>query len=128
FVESEPSPDGQYFLVSRIERQYSYLHTFPSFPRLVEVWNREGTVMHTVARLPLQDKVPIEGGPTGPRHIAWRPTSDRTLVWVEALDDGDPKKKVPHRERLSTTVVPTEGPPQEIARLEQRFAGLTWGP
>jgi dipeptidyl aminopeptidase/acylaminoacyl peptidase len=127
FVESEPSPDGHYILVSRVERPYSYLYTFTSFPRLVEVWNREGAVVHTVARLPLQDKVPIEGVPTGPRQIAWRPTRDRTLVWVEALDDGDPKKKVPHRERLMTTVVPPKGPPQEIARLEQRFAGLTWG-
>lgn len=128
FVESEPSPDGTFILVARIQRPYSYLFTFTSFPRLVEVWDREGKVVHTVARLPLQDKVPIEGVPTGPRQIAWRPTRDRTLVWVEALDDGDPKKKVPHRERLMTTIVPTKGEPTEIARLEQRFAGLSWGP
>jgi len=47
-----------------------------------------------VASLPLQENVPIGGVPTGPRDIDWHPNKPGTLVWVEALDDADPKKQV----------------------------------
>jgi dipeptidyl aminopeptidase/acylaminoacyl peptidase len=126
FAEIDPSPDGNLFLVSRIRRPYSYLYPITSFPHDIEIWNRTGQVIHTLAQLPLQDQVPIEGVPTGPRNVHWRPTEPDTLVWVEALDDGDPRKKVPHRDRVLTLRAPFADMPQELARVEHRFAGLTW--
>jgi dipeptidyl aminopeptidase/acylaminoacyl peptidase len=127
FAEAEPSPDGQRFLVMRVQRPYSYLHPVTSFPHDIEVWNRSGRVVHTVAKLPLQDKVPIEGVPTGPRNVHWRPTEPGTLVWVEALDEGDPKKKVPHRDRVRTLKAPFADAPTGLTKVEHRFAGLAWG-
>jgi dipeptidyl aminopeptidase/acylaminoacyl peptidase len=100
FAQASPSPDGTYLLVSRIRRPFSYLLPASAFPRAVEVWDRTGTVVRTIAELPLQDKVPIEGVPTGPRSVQWVPTADHDLLWVEALDGGDPKRKVPHRDRV----------------------------
>jgi pyrimidine operon attenuation protein/uracil phosphoribosyltransferase len=44
--------------------------------------------------------VPIDGVITGPRSVRWRPNEPATLVWVRALDNGDPKKKVPHRDSV----------------------------
>lgn len=123
---ADPSPDGQYLLVTRIRRPYSYLYTVSSFPKTVEVWNRRGEVVHTVAELPLQDKVPIEGVPTGPRGISWAPNKPATLVWVEARDDGDPKKKVPYRDELFALDAPFTAPPRLIAKTEHRFAGLSF--
>src|SRR5262249_52769697 len=82
---SEPSPDGQHVLVVRHHRPYSYLHPASAFPKDVEVWDRDGKVELKLASLPLADKVPIEGVPTGPRGYQWRPTEPATLVWVEAL-------------------------------------------
>ncbi|HEY1381537.1 MAG TPA: prolyl oligopeptidase family serine peptidase, partial [Gemmataceae bacterium] len=125
FADAEPSPDGNLILVERVHRPYSYLYPVSSFPHDIEIWDDTGRVQ-TVAQLPLQDKVPIEGVPTGPRNVHWLPTQPSTLIWVEALDDGDPRKKVPHRDRV--LLRKAIGDVQyEVTRVEHRFAGLTWG-
>jgi dipeptidyl aminopeptidase/acylaminoacyl peptidase len=127
FADVDPSPDGTMMLVERIHRPYSYLYPVSSFPQDVEVWSLEGKVVRTIAKLPLQDKVPIEGVPTGPRNIHWRPTVPHTLVWIDALDDGNPKKLVPHRDRILTLDPAAGGDPAEVIRVQHRFAGLSWG-
>jgi dipeptidyl aminopeptidase/acylaminoacyl peptidase len=126
FASTEPSPDGQYLLVARVQRPYSYLLTAQSFPREVEIWDRQGQVIHKLASLPLADQVPIEGVRTGPRNYVWRPTEPATLVWAEALDGGDPKRKVPHRDRIMTLKAPFDSTPAEVLKTEQRFMGVSW--
>ena len=127
FLNADPSPDGKHILVVRVHRPYSYLHTVGAFPKDVEVWDLAGKVEHTIAKLPLQDQVPIEGVPTGPRGYQWRPTSAATVVWVEALDEGDTRKKAPLRDRVLMIKAPFQGAPEELAKTEHRFAGLSWG-
>eukprot|EP01047_Picozoa_sp_COSAG01_P089411 COSAG01_NODE_21519_length_898_cov_1.533166_1_plen_104_part_01 len=48
-----------------------------------------------VARVPLQEAVPIshDARPQGPRSMQWHPTCPSTLIWVAALDGGDPKNE-----------------------------------
>lgn len=123
----DPAPNGQLFLVTRIRPPYSRLLPAWGFPSEIVVWDRAGRVVHTVATLPSHEGVPIEGVLTGPRNVHWRPTADATLVWVEALDGGDPKTKVPHRDRVRSWPAPFRDEPVEVLRLEQRFRGLTWG-
>jgi dipeptidyl aminopeptidase/acylaminoacyl peptidase len=127
FQTAEPSPDGRYLLVARVHRPYSYLVPHTAFPKEVEVWDRSGRMVYKLASLPLHEHVPIEGVPTGPREYTWRPTEPATLVWVEALDDGDPRKQVPHRDRVLMLKAPFTGSPIEVLKLEHRFAGLRWG-
>jgi dipeptidyl aminopeptidase/acylaminoacyl peptidase len=127
FASAEPSPDGKHLLVVRLHRPYSYLLPAFAFPREIEVWELSGKIEHKVASLPLAENVPIEGVPTGPRSVHWRPTEPATLVWVEALDDGDPRKKVPHRDRVLMLKSPFQGPPVELAKTEHRYSGITWG-
>lgn len=121
------APDGNHLLVVSNHKPYSYSLTAGSFPREVEVWDRSGKLIYKVASLPLQDQVPIEGVPTGPRNINWRPTEAATLVWVEALDGGDTKKKADLRDVVKMLKAPFNGQAIELIKTEQRFAGLTWG-
>ena len=65
----------------------------------------------------------IDGVATGPRNYRWRPTEPATLT-VEALDGGDPKKKVPHRDRVLMLKAPFNGAPTELYKTEHRFAGM----
>lgn len=125
-VSAAPSPDGRYLLVTRLLRPYSYLHTHPRFPRSIELWSRTGALVRELARLPLADKIPIEGVPVGPRLHRWHPAEAATLFWVEALDGGDPRAKAPHRDRILELGEPFTGEPREFARLEHRFDGLAW--
>ena len=127
FQSVDPAPDGQHILLARTHRPFSYLYPDFAFPREVEVWDLKGKMIYKLASLPLQDQVPIDGVPTGPRAYRWRPTEPATLIWVEALDGGDPKKKVPHRDRLLMLKAPFNGSPTELTKTEHRFGGSQWG-
>ena len=119
-----PSPDGKDILVTRIHRPFSYLHPAREFPTEVEVWDQTGAVAYKVASLPLPERVPLGGVRTGPRQYRWMPTEGATLMWIEAMDGGNPKEKVPNRDRILTMAAPFKGEPVELFKTEQRFAGI----
>ncbi len=120
------SPNGQYILVARIKRPFSRLVPMNGFPKDVEVWNRRGEVVRKIADVPTSEGVPINGVITGPRAWRWRPDQPATVMWVEALDQGDPRRQVPHRDKVMALAAPFTGDPVEVARTEYRYAGLTW--
>ncbi len=126
YVSSHPSPDARHLLVSYAHRLFSYLHPVFAFPREVEVWDSGGNLVKKITSLPLRDRVPIEGVPTGPRNVAWRPTEPATLVWIEALDEGNPRKKVPYRDRLLSSKAPFAAEPAELHRTEHRLMNTAW--
>ena len=119
------SPDGNHLLNTTLHRPFSYLLTARSFPQTIQVWNLEGKMLYQVADVPLEENVPIEGVRTGPRSVNWRAGYPATLVWTEALDDGDPRKKVPFRDQIKTLSAPFTDSPCDLIRLEHRFGGLT---
>lgn len=119
------SPDGEYVLVTSIRPPYSHAVTYARFAHDVEVWDRAGKVT-PLAQLPVADRVPIHGVPTGPRLHGWRPTELATLVWAEALDQGDWKVNVPARDRVMTQSAPFTTPATELVRTEQRYSGIDW--
>ena len=121
FQSADRSPDGQYIIVTRLHRPFSYLYPDFAFPRDVEVWDTKGKLAHKVASHPLADQVPIDGVITGPRAVTWRPSDPATLMWVKALDGGDPKKKVSHRDSVLMLKAPFTSQPTEIFKTEERF-------
>ena len=125
----DPAPDGKHILVTSIHKPYSYVTTYDRFPKEVEVWDVSQPAhvsVHTMASLPLADRVPIHGVPLGPRDFDWRATDPATLVWAEALDGGDWNVNVPQRDKLMLSKAPFEAPAVEIARTEQRYSGYSW--
>jgi dipeptidyl aminopeptidase/acylaminoacyl peptidase len=126
-ASAQISPNAQNLLVTTIHRPFSYLHPAGSFPKEIEVWDRAGKLLHKVASLPLEDKVPMNGVLSGPRNVTWRPSAPATLVWIEALDGGDPKTSAPYRDRIMALKAPFTAPPVEIVRTEQRAQGLQMG-
>jgi dipeptidyl aminopeptidase/acylaminoacyl peptidase len=125
-----PAPEGKDILVTAIHKPYSYVTTYDRFPKEVEVWDvsdRAHVLVHTIASLPLADRVPIAGVPVGPRDFSWRATEPATLVWAEALDGGDWKVKVPARDKILLRKAPFDSPAVEITRTEQRYVGFAWG-
>jgi dipeptidyl aminopeptidase/acylaminoacyl peptidase len=111
----------------RAHRPFSYLHPAREFPKEVEIWNPAGAVAYKVASLALPERVPLGGVEPGPRQFRWIASEPATLLWVEALDGGNPKEKVPHRDRLLAIKAPFQGEPYEIFKTEQRFTGIQFG-
>lgn len=126
FVMNSPSPDGNYLLILRLKRPFSFSVPFWSFSRSLEVWTREGTFVRLIADLPVADEVPINGVEKGPRSARWQPLRAATLIWVEALDEGNPEVEVPFRDVLKALESPFQGEPREVGKTPERFAGLTW--
>ena len=127
FLSVDAAPGGQHILVTRAHRPFSYLFPDSAFPRDVEVWDTKGKLAYKVASLPLADQVPINGVSTGPRSVRWRPNEPAALVWVKALDDGDPRKKAAHRDSVLTFKAPFTGEPVELFKTEHRFSGGGFG-
>ncbi|MCL4781896.1 MAG: prolyl oligopeptidase family serine peptidase [Bryobacterales bacterium] len=126
YSEITASPDGKHFLVERIHRPFSFLLPYYRFPLTAEVVDRRGRREYLIAEVPLQDKIPIEGVRTGPRSYTWTPWGGATLVWLEALDGGDPRVKASHRDKIVLLDAPFRTEPRDFLNVEQRFAGLTW--
>jgi dipeptidyl aminopeptidase/acylaminoacyl peptidase len=126
FEMVEVSPDTNYIAVSRIRRPYSWLVPYTNFPSTIEVLDRKGTVVKQIAELPMADTVPNGGVLPGPRSVQWQPLAPATLTWAEALDKGDPKSKVPHRDRVMVFAAPFAGAPTEVAKTEFRFGNLSF--
>jgi dipeptidyl aminopeptidase/acylaminoacyl peptidase len=128
-VGTRTSPDEKYLLVTRLHRPFSYRVPYSYFARSIEVWDSEsGQRIYTVADLPISDEVPQQGVPLGPRAVSWQEKKPATLLWVEALDNGDPLVKVPHREKVMTLSAPFDALPGELLRITHRFAGWDWLP
>ncbi|MBO9667076.1 MAG: hypothetical protein J7501_09715, partial [Bdellovibrio sp.] len=125
----EVAPDNNSILTTKIVRPYSYLVTYFRFPHKVEVLdiknpNKIATTL--IADLPLAERVPIHGVPTGPRGFRWHPLDPATLIWAEALDGGDWNNKVPYRDKVMMLAAPFKDEAKELFKVEQRYSGLAW--
>lgn len=129
YASSDPSPDGKFLLVARLVGPWSHAVPWWRFAREVEVWDEQAKRVATVASLPLADEVPIQGVPLGPRDVSWRATAPHTLLWVEALDGGNPVAEAPHRDRLMRLEAPFTGQPAEVFEAEHRIVSWQdgWG-
>ena len=123
---ASPSPSGEFFIIQRTKRPYSRLVPYSRFPADVEVWSRAGQKLRTIADVPMGDTVPINGVITGPRSYQWIPSEPATVLWVEALDKGDIRNSVPHRDRLLTIKAPFTGEPTEVAKTEYRYSDASF--
>ncbi|NNF26497.1 MAG: S9 family peptidase [Gemmatimonadetes bacterium] len=129
YTSVEPSPSGEYLLAVRSVRPYSYLVPESRFPKEVEVLDMAGRRVAALASLGLD-----EGGPehlgfrrAGPRDFSWRPGQDATLLYLEALDDGDPDRELPHRDRVMVLDAPFTGEGSELIRTEHRLGSGAFG-
>jgi dipeptidyl aminopeptidase/acylaminoacyl peptidase len=122
------SPDGKYLMVDLIKKPFSYLVPASRFPYDVEVWDKAGKKVKTVAQIPLDENRPtgFDATVTGPRNISWRADKGAMLYWVEAQDEGDPRNDVKDREIVYTLDAPFASEKKKLATTPYRFAGIAW--
>ncbi len=126
FSGASLSPDGQQLLVTRVHRPYSYMMPWYRFPQTIAVWNMQGQELFTVAEVPLAEGIPLGGVRLGPRSVEWNPQHPASLLWVEALDGGDPKREAEQRDRWLTLASPYKGEAQELIRTRHRAVGISF--
>lgn len=123
---AEFSPNEQYLLVTKLKKPFSYRVTWQEFAKTIEIWDKTGKLVKTLADLPVEDQTPRQGVPMGARSVTWQALQPATLLWVEALDGGDPMKKVDFRDRLQTLSAPFTAEPKTLFNIKHRFSGFGW--
>jgi dipeptidyl aminopeptidase/acylaminoacyl peptidase len=126
FEDVNASPDGKYIYVARVVQPFSYFVPYSAFAKELEIWDQSGAVVRKIASVALAENTPIGGVRTGPRAVRWHPIAAATLVYAEALDEGNPKAKVPHRDRVMQIAAPFAAESRELFKSEYRLEDVQW--
>jgi dipeptidyl aminopeptidase/acylaminoacyl peptidase len=123
------SPDGEYVMVTAIEQPFSYLVPYSRFPSVTTVYTKDGKKVNTINTVPLIEDLPKGFMATQPgrRSISWRSDRAASLIYVEALDEGDPANEVEFRDQVFTLLAPFSGKGTPLVKTINRFAGVQWG-
>ncbi|MFC4635232.1 prolyl oligopeptidase family serine peptidase [Dokdonia ponticola] len=123
------SPDGKYWMITTIEKPFSYIVPYRRFPQTSVVYNADGTLVKTINEVPLIEELPkgFMAARKGKRSMQWRSDAPATLVWAEVLDNGDPEVEVAYRDQVYMQEAPFTKPPQKVLQTVGRFSGIQWG-
>jgi dipeptidyl aminopeptidase/acylaminoacyl peptidase len=123
------SPDGEYVLVTSLEKPFSYLVPYSRFPSKTVVYDKNGNEVKVLQELPLLEEIPKGFMATykGMRYINWRNDKPSTIYYVEALDEGDPANETEYRDEVFELDAPFSGHPRSLLKTIQRYAGILWG-
>lgn len=123
------SPDGKYFMITMINRPFSYIVPYNSFPSVTQIWDLKGNNVKTLIVEPLIENQPrgYDMVLPGPRGYNWRSDKPSTIYWVEALDGGDYKKEMKYHDQVFILPPPFTGEPTKFIATDMRFSGITWG-
>ena len=129
FQQFDFSPNGEYVLVSIIQKPFSYLVTLYRFPSKTIIYDKNGNEIKVLLESPLVEDLPKGSNATvkGMRSINWRNDKPATITYVEALDEGDPEKEAEFRDEVFMLNEPFNDKPVSIVKTINRFAGITWG-
>ena len=123
------SPDRTMVMATKIQKPFSYIVQLDRFSTSSSVYTTAGVLVKEVNNVPLIEVLPkgTMAVRTGKRYMAWRTDKAATLYFVEALDGGDPEKKVDFRDELFQWDAPFTANPTSMTKTVQRFEDIEWG-
>ncbi|MCO5546821.1 hypothetical protein L7F22_000257 [Adiantum nelumboides] len=131
YTSVEPSPDGNYLLVSSIHKPYSYTVPCGRFPKKTELWTSKGDFVREICSLPLAEDIPIAFNSVrkGRRSVGWRADKPASLYWVETRDGGDARVEVSPRDIIYTQSADLKNNEEVkiLHCLDLRYGGIVWG-
>jgi dipeptidyl aminopeptidase/acylaminoacyl peptidase len=129
FAGERISPDGNYIMLTTIQKPFSYVVPLNRFPSKTVVYDSRGKEIKTVNEVPLNEIIPkgFMAVRKGKREMGWRNDKPATLAYVTALDEGNPANKADFRDEVFLWDAPFTNDPITVVKLPQRFSGITWG-
>jgi len=123
------SPDGNYAIVSVIDKPFSYIVPYRRFPTEYILVDKGGEKLKTLEKVPLIEELPkgFMSERMGKRDFGWRADKPATLYWAVVLDKGDPEAEAEYRDEVFEWSAPFSGEAKSIFKTINRFAGITWG-
>jgi len=126
---ASPSPDGNYILLNIINRPFSYTVPYYYFPTITALWDTKGDMVKILLEKPLTENQPrgYDMILPGKRSFNWRTDMPATIIWAEALDDGDFTKEMKYHDQIFTLDAPFKGEPVPFIATELRYNRIIWG-
>ncbi len=123
------SPDGEYVLITSVEKPFSYLVPYNRFPSKTTVYSKDSKKVETLIEVPLIEDLPkgFMAVRKGKRDFSWRSDKPATITFVKALDKGDPEVKVDYRDEVFELNAPFNGKAKSILKTINRFSYVEWG-
>jgi dipeptidyl aminopeptidase/acylaminoacyl peptidase len=129
YADVSVSPDGNYILITTIQKPFSYLVPYYRFPQTSIVYDTNGNEIKVVNEVPLIENIPkgFDSAPKGKREMSWRNDKPSTLYYVVALDEGDKANKAEFRDEVFLWNAPFTSEATSLFKTQQRFAWIIWG-
>ncbi|MDX1760966.1 MAG: S9 family peptidase, partial [Christiangramia sp.] len=123
------SPDGKYIMVSNIKKPFSYLVPYYRFPEETNIYDASGELVNQINDVPLIEDLPkgFMAEREGKRNFSWRADKPSTLVYVKALDGGDPENEAEYRDEFFQLEAPFKGDGSSILKVKNRGSRILWG-
>lgn len=123
------SPDGNYIMLTTIQKPFSYIVPLNRFPSKSVVYDKAGNEVKVVNEVPLTEIIPkgFMAVRKGKRNMSWRADKPATLVYAEALDAGDPANKVEFRDEVFLWNAPFDAATASLVKTPQRYSRMIWG-
>ncbi len=123
------SPNGAYTMVVTVDRPFSYLVPYRRFPSKTNIYSKDGNLVFELLETPLIEDLPkgFMAVRMGMRNISWRSDKPSSLIYVQALDGGDPENEVEYRDEVFELEAPFNSRGKSLLKLKNRYAGMQWG-
>jgi len=133
------SPDGKYILAEKVVEPFSYIVSYSSFPRNLEVMDMAGKVLSTIRETPLREA--SGGGARNaqadlPRGVAWRPDGKGlSFLWREQKEkkqdqddaEEEDEDKEDRKDRLMLLTAPfAMDQAQTLIASKKRFGNVSY--
>ena len=123
------SPDGNYLMLTTIQKPFSYIVPLSRFPSKSVIYDKAGNEVKVVNEVPLTEIIPkgFMAVRKGKRNMSWRTDKPATLAYAEALDGGDPANKVEFRDEVFLWNAPFNAAATSLMKTPQRYDRIIWG-
>ena len=123
------SPDGNYIMITIIQKPFSYLVPYYRFPAKTNIYDTNANLITTALEVPLIEDLPkgFMAVRKGKRNLSWRRDKPSTIFWAEALDEGNPENEVPYRDEVFELEAPFNGKANSLIKTIGRFSTINWG-
>ena len=128
YNEIDFSPDGKFILISIIQKPFSYLVPYFRFPMKYVIFSSKGKELAVLHEVPLIEDLPkgFMAVRTGPRNFSWRLDKPSNLIFVEALDGGDPETDSKYRDEVFEMGYPFKSNKASLMKTINRFYKVDW--
>nr|WP_297918233.1 prolyl oligopeptidase family serine peptidase [uncultured Allomuricauda sp.] len=123
------SPDGNYVMATSVEKPFSYLVPYYRIPSKTIIYNTDGTLVSKLLEVPLIEDLPkgFMAVRMGKRSVSWRADKAASLIYVQALDEGNPEKEVAYRDEVFQLEAPFNNKAKSLIKLKNRYYKIEWG-